>query len=148
MHETLHRFEIKMWKLSTFVLLILLVSSCENQLDCNACLSCDGVIQRTSSTANSHQENGLYVFIYSDPSREYTTLGTLENDWMEQISKSGRKRKIGEFLKSAVNTIGQHASIDVIIEKMTTQAKRAYPNADGIIFTHKLMNAKVVKFKN
>lgn len=137
-----------MQKLLAIAILIFSASSCDSQLDCNACLSCKNLTQKTTSTANSHQENGLYVFIYSDPSQEYTTLGTLENDWVEQISKSGRKRKIGEFLKSTMNAIGQNMSIDEIVGKMTAQAKNKYPEADGIIFTHKLMNAKVVKFKS
>ncbi len=103
----------------------------------------------TNDYATVQKINNLHVFIEAEPVSEYTTLKTFKGDSLESVWNSFGigKDKFGKVLLNILDA-GQHNLIlSQKLERMTEAVNNQYSDADGVIFSDKMNECAVIKFK-
>ncbi|MCH8903561.1 MAG: hypothetical protein IIA45_06580 [Bacteroidetes bacterium] len=108
--------------------------ACENQGD--------------KGIAKTQKIEGLYVFIKSEPTAPYNTIGTIKSkDVFERAIEVGvGEEKAGTVLKNIIKSALEEIPFEKKLSLMASEAKDKYPNAEGIIFTSNLNNCSVIRF--
>ncbi len=106
--------------------------------------SCEAPVEKNYATVN--QINGLYVFVYSKPSAPYKELGTVSNDYLNQMKDATSSKKVGKKILGALSTTAQNIDFKSKLDIMIQLAKESYPDANAIIFETGVDQAKVIQF--
>jgi len=99
------------------------------------------------SWAEVNKVNGVYVYFKSAPLVEFTYLGIVKNDLVEQVSEAVKGKKIIKAIGSLISTSKENMDCNKLINSMTKKAKETYENADAVIFNDNLSSCEVVIFK-
>ena len=121
--------------ISILVIAVLIIfTACENQGD--------------KGMAKTEKVEGLFVFIKSEPTAAYNTIGTIKSkDVFERASEVGvGKEKTGTVLKNILKSALEEIPFDKKLLLMASEAKDEYPNSQGIIFDSNLNSCSVIQF--
>jgi hypothetical protein len=102
----------------------------------------------SESTANVHQQDGVFVFIRSLPSYDYTPLGVINENTVGRAIGATKGKKGKQFWNSLAKTlVTDVTSFSGRLSSIVGIVKTSYPQADGVLFSDDLTECTVIKFK-
>ena len=104
-----------------------------------------GQIIVSKDMAEVDKVNGLYVFIKSEPLKEYDYLGTYTTRWFTEVEKFANLK--GKSILEIVDEVTESIDFNEKIEKTLDEVKKEYPKADAVIFDTKMSTCKIIRFK-
>lgn len=134
-----------------FILLfgyVVIFSSCNECPKCPDCSEDINYVKKEKSLSKSIDKvNGLFIFIKSEPVFEYKVLGTVKNDFFDQVSDNTDGKKFGNVIKGILNTATDNVDFQKLLTHMADLSKQTYMDAEGLIFNDNLSSCEVIKFK-
>ncbi len=127
-----------MKKLFVLSFLFIILTNCE--------FTSNELAKPTPNNATVKNIRGVYVFLYSSPDAEYQSLGTVENDFIDQIANSRKGEDFWEDLGNIINTSAKNIDVNSLLLYMVDKTKREYSNVDGIVFDDGLKRATAIRF--
>jgi len=104
-------------------------------------------IKKDKALCSANDINGLLVFIKGTPIKDYEFLGTVKNDFIDQVNDASQKKGFGKLVKGLLETTTNNIDFQKLLDSMTSKAKQDYPKAEAVIFKDNLSNCEVIKFK-
>ncbi|MBN1184750.1 MAG: hypothetical protein JXB49_20860 [Bacteroidales bacterium] len=133
-----------MKKVKTGIIIIFfsILSSC---CDCPDITALPWQTIASKDMAEVDRVNGLYVFIKSEPLKEYDYLGTYTTKWFMEVEKFTNLK--GKNLLEIMDEVTETIDFNEKIEKTVDEVKKEYPKADAVVFDTKMSSCKIIRFK-
>jgi hypothetical protein len=98
--------------------------------------------------AKVDQYNGVYVFIRSNPKSDYDIITTVETNSLNRaVESASGKKGFWKVLGNATESLLKDLSFENRINAITEEARKVYPDVQGLVFIDDLTKCQVIKFR-
>lgn len=95
--------------------------------------------------ARANRVNGLVVFLESEPITPYRVLGSVDLAALKGMPQT-EGRRVGEVLRDLGNNVVDNLTYSTKLDKLASQARATFPQAQAILIRGKLNQCTVITF--